>query len=176
MTCFSNVTVSSKIFQEILCWGLPSSRLPSRRLPDVMHVTLSPRPSHSFMHTVSDQNWRRERPGNEAMHIRHWYGFGLIPKPAQRVTSHNIFLNILREVWFVDCLCIKTLVWFWSHSQTWCWIATGSNVLTYFHGWSVFSRQWKIDRSGWCTAQCIPLGTWCRISPPPPPRQQPQLE
>ena len=47
----------------------PPSRLPSR-LPDVTHVTLSPRPSLRF-YTASDQNWSRERPGNEAI-LRGW--------------------------------------------------------------------------------------------------------
>ena len=38
-------------------------------LPDVMHVTLSPRTAPSFLHTASDQNWRWEPPGNKTRSI-----------------------------------------------------------------------------------------------------------
>ena len=48
----------------------PPSCLPSRlpsRLPDVTHMTLSPRPSPSVFILQAIKNWRRERPGNEAI-------------------------------------------------------------------------------------------------------------
>ena len=40
---------------------------PPSRLPDITHVTLSPFPS---VFILRDQNWSRERPGNEAMELQ----------------------------------------------------------------------------------------------------------
>ena len=77
----------------------PPSRLPSR-LPDVTHVTLSPRPSPPFLYckrsklepgtawergyrfyTASDQNWSREWPGNEATSLYITRFGSLVPRP-----------------------------------------------------------------------------------------------
>ena len=70
-SCLLNVTVSSSWIRyykkdlQILRRAPPPSRLPSR-LPDVTHVSLSPRTSPSVFILEAIINWRRERPGNEA--------------------------------------------------------------------------------------------------------------
>ena len=52
---------------------------PPSRLPDVTHVTLSPRPSPSVFILEAIKNWRWERPGNEANQQQLMYTSTSIP-------------------------------------------------------------------------------------------------